>query len=175
MNLTSLVFVDCEARGASPVKGTLAEFGAVHYLTRTSFHGKLFESSPDPENPAVPVVGKRIASNYGVAEAFAHWVKMVCPGRPVMVSDNPAFDFMWIAGLFDSADMINPFGHSARRIGDFWAGLNKNFHYTQTWKRMRQTRHDHNPVNDAMGNVEAFEQMIQMMREGKFGEPNQLA
>lgn len=167
--MKNLIFVDCEARGVSPVNGTLTEFGAVHYPTRVSFHGQLCESRPDPENPAVPVVGKRIATDAAVASALGEWVLAVCGnGRPVMVSDNPAYDFMWIAGLFDSADMPNPFGHSARRISDFWAGLNRDWGDTQEWKRMRRTRHDHHPVNDAMGNAEAFERIVQMLREGKF-------
>ena len=37
----NLVFVDCEARGTSPVNGRMTEFGAVHYGTRTTFHGRL--------------------------------------------------------------------------------------------------------------------------------------
>jgi len=82
-----------------------------------------------------------------------------------MVSDNPAYDFMWIAGMYDYAGLPNPFGHSARRISDFWAGVNQNWSDTQSWKKYRKTAHDHNPVNDAMGNVEAFERIIQLMRE----------
>ena len=168
--MKNLIFVDCEARGTSPVNGTMTEFGAVHYPTQVSFHGQLYESSPDPENPAIPVVGKQIAPRAVVAGDFARWIADVCEGgRPVMVSDNPAYDFMWIAGLFDSAHLPNPLGHSARRISDFWAGLNRSWGNTQEWKRMRKTKHDHHPVNDAMGNVEAFGQMVQMLAEGKFG------
>jgi hypothetical protein len=167
--MKNLIFVDCEARGTSPVNGTLTEFGAVHYPTRVSFYGQLYESQPDPENPAVPVVGKRINTGRDVARDFERWLAAVCDGgRPVMVSDNPAFDFMWIAGLFDSAGLPNPLGHSARRISDFWAGLNRDWGNTQRWKDMRKTKHDHHPVNDAMGNAEAFEQIIQMLAEGKF-------
>jgi hypothetical protein len=170
MNLANLVFVDCEARGTSPVKGTMTEFGAVHYLSRVSFHGRLFEGTPDPENPAIPVIGERVASDIKIAAQLTAWLTEACPGRVVMVSDNPAYDFMWIAALFDKAGAPNPFGHSARRISDFWSGLNQDWSNTQGWKRLRKTKHDHNPVNDAMGNVEAFEQMIQLLREGKFGE-----
>jgi hypothetical protein len=32
-------------------------------------------------------------------------------GRAVLVSDNPAYDFMWLAGMFDRAGLENPFGH----------------------------------------------------------------
>ena len=161
-SLGHLVFVDCEARGRSPVNGVLTEFGAVHYETGEAFHGRLFEGTPDPDNPAVPVVGPRIADDAAVADELLRWLASVC-GRtsPVMVSDNIAYDFMWIAGLFDRADRDNPFGHSGRRISDFYAGLTGRFGNTQAWKRLRVTPHDHNPVNDAMGNVEAFRRILE--------------
>jgi len=54
----------------------------------------------------------------------------------------------------------NPFGHSGRRISDFYDGLVGDFGNSQAWKRLRITPHDHNPVNDAMGNVEAFERLL---------------
>lgn len=109
----------------------LTGFGAVHYENGQTFHAAVAGESRD-------------------------WLRSVC-GRisPAMVSDNIADDFMWIAGLFDRADMDNPFGHSGRRISDD-AGLTGRFGNTQAWKRLRVTPHDHNPVNDAMGNVEAF-------------------
>lgn len=166
----NLIFVDCEARGTSPVRGTLTEFGAVHYRSRVTFYGQLYESHPDPENPAVPVVGRRLSGDSEIAGDFAEWLTAACAGgRPVMVSDNPAYDFMWIAGLFDSAGLPNPLGHSARRISDFWAGLNHDWGNTQAWKRLRRTKHDHHPVNDAMGNVEAFEIILRVIAEGGFG------
>jgi hypothetical protein len=156
-SLGHLVFVDCEARGRSPVRGTLTEFGAVHYESGKAFHGRLYATTPDPDVPAIPVVGERLASDAEVAAAFADWLGGVCGrSRPTMVSDNPAYDFMWIAALFDAAGRDNPFGHSARRIADYYAGLTGRFSNTQAWKRLRVTVHDHNPVNDARGNVEAF-------------------
>ena len=61
----------------------------------------------------------------------------------------------------------NPFGHSGRRISDYYAGLMGDFRQTQGWKHYRVTPHDHNPVNDAMGNVEAFETVQRLHREGR--------
>lgn len=157
----NLIFIDCEARGASAVSGTLTEFGAVHYTSRKTYHGIIYEGKPDPTNPAIPLVGKQVAELQDVANAFDKWVKEVCgKNRPSFVSDNPAYDWQWIAGLFDVAGIDNPFGHSARRISDFYAGLTGNWHNTQSWKGLRKTVHDHNPVNDAMGNVEAFERIL---------------
>lgn len=162
--LDRLVFVDCEARGASPVNGTLTEFGCVHYTSRKTFYGQLFESTPDPENPAIPIVGRPIGVPSVVAMDLVEWLKGLLPvvsgGRAILVSDNPAYDFMWIAGLFDRACLPNPFGHSGRRISDFYAGLTGKFTNTQTWKHLRVTPHTHHPVDDAMGNVEAFERLL---------------
>jgi hypothetical protein len=165
MSKTPWIFVDCEARGISPVHGVLTEFGAVHYDTRDTFYGRLFHATPDPENPAISIVGARVATDKEVAESFAAWLRgHLGSSSPVFVSDNPAYDWQWIAGMFDRAAMDNPFGHSGRRIGDFWAGLNRNWSDTQGWKRLRKTAHDHNPVHDAMGNVEAFEEILRMAK-----------
>jgi DNA polymerase III epsilon subunit-like protein len=157
----SLIFVDVEATGRSPINGTMTEFGAVEYKTRLTFHGLIWESQPAEDNPAVSVItGKLISPLPDVMSAFAGWLKERSKERPVFVSDNPAYDFQWINAAFDACGMDNPFGHSARRISDFWAGLNRNWSNTQDWKRYRVTRHDHNPVHDAMGNVEAFERIL---------------
>lgn len=166
----ALVFVDVEALGTSPKKGTMTEFGAVAYDPtgkhhKKTFHGVLFEGIPNPENPAVPIVGSRINEAIDVVIEFVKWLDEVSPGQATLVSDNPAYDFMWIAGFFDEIDFENPFGHSGRRISDFWAGVNLKWSETQSWKRFRETPHDHNPVNDAMGNVEAYERIMQIVKD----------
>lgn len=159
--LDRLVFVDCEARGRSPVNGCLTEVGAVHYTSRSTFYGRLFESTPDPVTPAIPVPGARLHSDEDVAKALIAWLEEVLgKRRAVFVSDNPAYDFMWVAGMFDRADLDNPFGHSGRRISDIYAGLTGKINNTQAWKRLRVTPHTHNPVDDAMGNVEAFARIL---------------
>jgi hypothetical protein len=163
--MNNLFFVDCEARGTSPVNGTLTEFGVVHYTTKKTFHGQLFESFPDPEIPAIPVVGDRINTANNVASKLTTWVKECYNGRPTLVSDNPAYDFMWIAGMYDEAGLENVFGHSGRRISDFYAGLTGNWKNTQGWKKYRVTPHDHNPVNDSIGNVEAFQKILEIYRK----------
>lgn len=157
----NLVFVDVEATGISPFSGVMTEFGAVHYVSRDTYHGVLYEAEPSVENPAIPVLtGGREFDRRKVMGEFADWLAARVNGRPVFVSDNPAFDFGWMAYYFDEALGTNPFGHSGRRIGDFAAGLRGRWSGPQDWKRLRVTRHDHNPVNDAMGNAEAFAALI---------------
>ena len=159
-SMRNLIFVDCEATGPCPGKGELTEFGAVHFISRATFHGVLFETRRSAENPAHSELTGRAFDPVAVFAEFERWLESVTEGRPVFVSDNPAFDFQWINYGFHHAMGRNPFGHSARRISDFYAGLTGKWGNTQTWKRLRVTRHDHNPVNDAMGNAEAFERIL---------------
>jgi DNA polymerase III epsilon subunit-like protein len=160
-NNMKLIFVDVEATGRSPISGTMTEFGAVDYKTRQTFHGVIWESRPAEDNPAVSVItGKLITPVEEVMTNFTRWLEGLGKDRPIFVSDNPAYDFQWINAAFDASGMENPFGHSARRISDFWAGLQRNWSETQSWKHFRVTPHDHNPVHDAMGNVEAFEHIM---------------
>lgn len=165
----ALVFVDVEATGKSPASGIMTEFGAVEEKTKRTFHGKFYESMPDPDNPAKPIItGDKVNSERRVMIMFAEWLKEVSPGQATFVSDNPAYDYQWINYYFDkyySGD--SPFGHSGRRISDFWAGLNGKWSETQSWKRFRVTKHTHMPVDDAMGNVEAYHTIMDMVADGK--------
>ena len=141
----SLIFVDVEADFNSPCPGLgtgMTEFGAVEYDSLNTFHGL-------PDNTGW----------VNAMEGFAEWLKYF-KGYPIFVSDNPAYDWQWINYHFWHTIGKNPFGHSARRIGDFYAGLTGDFGAASKWKGLRITKHDHNPVNDAMGNVEAFKRML---------------
>ena len=156
----SLIFVDVEAAGISPATGVMTEFGAVDYKSRRTFHGVLYDARLDPENPAISVLdAQQTKRNHEkILRDFAHWISVVSDkDRPVFVSDNPAYDYQWINYYFDRYLGFNPFGHSGRRISDFYAGLNRDWRMTQEWKKYRVTPHDHNPVHDCLGNVEAFE------------------
>lgn len=179
-----IFLVDTEATSPTPFSGVMTEFGIVDFETRHWFHGHLYDSAPHPDIPALPVlagpglnpwvatdtdpwvatdtdpsgpVEKKSAAD--VFGALADWLAAF-GGRPSFVADNPAFDWQWIAYGFDEARMKNPFGHSARRIGDLAAGLEKNWRKTSAWKRYRKTRHDHTPVNDSLGNAEALHTIL---------------
>jgi hypothetical protein len=157
----NLIFVDVEAIGVAPVTGLMTQFGAVHYHSRKSFHGLLHDSKPDPANPAKSLLTGPAHDGYTVMQAFASWC-CAFEGRPIFVSDNNGFDAMWITCEFARYAVDNPFGHSSRRISDFFAGLSGDFRKTQNWKKWRVTPHTHHPVDDAMGNVEAFATMISL-------------
>lgn len=154
-------FVDVEASGPCPGMGVMTEFGAVHYDSRETFHGVIYRSMPHPENSAVPIATALAETPLHVFTDFAIWLESFqLKSRPIFISDNPAYDWQWINYGFHHTLGRNPFGFSARRIGDFYAGLKGDFSRTQDWKKLRQTPHDHNPVNDALGNAEALESLL---------------
>lgn len=134
-----LIFVDVEGGGPAPGFNNeeLFEFGAVDYSTSDTFHGR--------------------DAHKETFVAFEAWLRR--GEMPIFVSDNPAYDWQFINYYFWKWLNRNPFGHSARRISDYYAGLTGDFRNTQRWKRLRITKHDHNPVHDALGNVEAFRRM----------------
>ncbi len=140
----SLIFVDCEGHGVAPSMNDEEkfEFGVVDFETKKTFHG----------------IGATKETFYN----FLNWLKQF--KKPLkFMSDNPAYDWQFINYYLHKFCGENLFGHSARRIGDFYAGLKGNFYDTQSWKRWRKTIHNHNPVNDAMGNVEAFEEILKIL------------
>lgn len=67
---------------------------------------------------------------------FEEWLKLL-EDRVVFVSDNNGYDSQWVNYYFDKHSIENPFGHSSRRISDFWEGLNNSWMRTQDWKNFR--------------------------------------
>ena len=154
MDKNNLIFVDCETSGPCIGKGDLTEFGAVAYPSMETFYGVLGYLSYPDSNGKIPLTDKEVFLKFDL------WLKEQCGGyQPIFVSDNPAFDFPWINYHFYHLLGYNPFGWSARRIGDYYAGLCGNFRQKQHWKKLRITKHTHNPVDDAMGNAEAFKRI----------------
>lgn len=162
----SFYVVDVEADNATPATGSMVCFGAVRVaegLTDT-FYGETAPISELWKPDALKVSGfsreehEKFPLPSVTMPEFLVWVKDTNKnGKPVFISDNPAFDWMWISYYFDRYHMDNPFGWSARRIGDLYCGMVKNAGKNGEWKRLlRKTRHTHNPVDDAMGNAEAL-------------------
>jgi hypothetical protein len=88
---------------------------------------------------------------------FEAWIKKNAIAGYTFASDNVAFDWQWINYYFHYYLGSNPFGHSGRRLGDLYCGMKMDVSLNQQWKwRYRKQEHDHNPVNDAMGNAQAL-------------------
>lgn len=167
----SYIVVDVESDGPIPHKYSMICFGAVVLepsLSKT-FYGKVRPISETYIQEALTVSGfnRQDHENFDepklVMDLFAEWLSQNSKGRPIFISDNPAFDWQWINWYFHTYLDKNPFGFSARRIGDLYCGMKMDAGLNAEWKKLfRKTAHDHNPVNDAKGNEEALLSMKEM-------------
>lgn len=156
--------VDVESDGPTPWNSSMVCFGAVLVKDMSKiFYGKTapINNTWDPEALAISGFTREEHEKFDdpekVFKCFYDWVKATSKGTPVLISDNPAYDFAWINYYFHRFVGDNPFGFSARRIGDLYCGLQKDAF--AKWKHLRETVHDHNPVNDAKGNAEVLHYM----------------
>ena len=166
----SYIVVDIESDGPIPGDYSMISFGAVivnDKLDKT-FYGELKPISDQfvPEALAISGFDRETTLSFDdpktVMLNFEEWIKENSKGRPVFISDNNGFDWMFICWYFHHFLNRNPFGYSSRRIGDLYCGL-VNDTFAQ-WKHLRKTVHTHNPVDDAMGNAEALLHMKNEMK-----------
>jgi DNA polymerase III epsilon subunit-like protein len=164
----SLIVVDVEADGPAPSLYSMVSFGAVVVeptLSRT-FKGEVRPVSTRflPEALAVSGVSRAEHEAFEepapVMERFELWIKENSKGRPTFASDNLAFDWQFINWYFHAYLGRNPFGWSGRRIGDLYCGMQKDGY--ASFKHLRRTAHDHDPVHDARANAEALLAMIDL-------------
>lgn len=161
--------VDVEADGAIPGDYSMISFGAVVVepsLSKT-FYGKLQPISEHwiPEALAVSGFTREETLQFDnpkiVMEMFGNWIATNSKGRPFFISDNNGFDWQFINWYFHHFTGNNPFGHSSTNLGSLYKGLVKDT-FT-SFKHLRDTKHTHHPVDDAMGNAEA---LLKMKEQG---------
>lgn len=160
----SLFIVDVEADGKAPGLYSMVNFGAVRVdrELKTTFEGFCAPISKKFNPEALAVSGYTREQHEAFPDSkktmgdFLDWLRQHNEGKMTLVSDNPAFDWSYINYYFVLHFDDNPFGHSARRIGDFCAGLKNRWGASSDFKKLRVTKHTHNPVDDAVGNAEAL-------------------
>jgi hypothetical protein len=166
---TNMIVVDVESDGPCPGLYSMVCFGAVSVDDpNKSFYGctRAMFDKYQPETLKISGFTREEHLNFSlpltIMADFDSWVRFITPNgrRPVFVSDNLAFDWQWINWYFHYFIGHNPFGFSGRRIGDLYCGLKKNLKLNSEWKKLRVTTHTHNPVDDAMGNVEALKEIL---------------
>ncbi len=154
--------VDIESDGPIPGDYSMICFGAVlvdEKLDRT-FYGKLKPISDtfNPESLAISGFSREETERFDdpkkVMTEFKDWIVKNAKGRPVFISDNNGFDWMFICWYFHHFIGENPFGWTSRRLSDLYCGIEKDTF--AKWKHLRKTTHTHNPVDDAMGNAEVL-------------------
>ncbi len=156
------IMVDIESDGPIPGDYSMISFGAilVNEKLDQTFYGKLKPISDKfiPEALAVSGHTREEALLFEeplqVMTNFKAWVNDTCKDRPIFISNNNGFDWMFICWYFHHFIGTNPFGFSSQNLGSLYKGIEKDTF--KTFKNLRKTKHSHNPVDDAKGNAEAL-------------------
>jgi len=165
----SYIMVDVESDGPIPGDYSMICFGAVVVepgLGR-EFYGRLRPISERwiPEALKVSGFSREETLGFGdpkeIMAGFATWLADCAGKRMFFISDNNGFDWQFINWYFHHFLGRNPFGHSSTNLGSLYKGLVKDTF--QSFKKLRQTRHTHHPVDDARGNAEALLHMKEKM------------
>lgn len=160
--------VDIESDGPIPGDFSMISFGAVlvNESLDTTFYGRLKPISNSFVPEALAVSGHSRQDTLAFDEPqkvmadFKNWIEDVSKDRPIFISDNNGFDWMFICWYFHHFIGTNPFGFSSQNLGSLYKGIEKDTF--KTFKHLRKTQHTHHPVDDAKGNAEA---LLTMKRE----------
>lgn len=166
--------VDVEADGPCPGLYSMVCFGAVLVKDHSkTFYGETAPISGQWIPDALAISGfsreqhMRFPTPNETMKRFAAWIEQVNDPatKPVFIADNNGFDWQFINYYFHLCLGKNPFGFSSRNLNDIYHGLTRDMR--KSFKHLRRTLHDHQPVNDAKGNAEAFRAMLDMGLKGK--------
>ena len=158
----SYIMVDVEADGPIPGDYSMISLGAIVVepsLSKT-FYGELKPISENhiPEALAISGFSREKTQTFNdpkeVMENFASWIKKNSKGKPLFISDNNGFDWMFVCWYFHHFMGRNPFGFSSQNLGSFYKGVVKDVY--GNFKYLRETKYTHHPVDDAKGNAEAL-------------------
>ena len=170
---TAFFSLDVEADGPCPGLYSMISFGLVDIFdNRKTFYGELRPISEQyvPEALAVSGFSRDECMKFDdPATTMKKMNDFLLPysGRKVIFSDNPGFDWQFLNYYAPKYLGKNPFGHSARRIGDLYAGASGNWRNDSQWKKYRTTKHTHNALDDALGNAGAIEKILSFMKHNK--------
>lgn len=155
--------VDIESDGPIPGDYSMICFGAVlvNEALDETFYGQLRPISEKYIPEALAVSGFSREETLAFPEpqetmnAFRKWLNEVCKdSRPIFISDNNGFDWMFICWYFHHFIKVNPFGFSSQNLGSMYKGMERDTF--KNFKHLRKTKHTHHPVDDAKGNAEAL-------------------
>lgn len=174
------VVVDVESDGPCPGTYSMIEIGAVVVSPESLEITKTFHSKIKPITDAFVPEALRVScpryDKYGRSACFVEPYRDVAfvmrdlyewlqdTRKPLFVSDNNGFDWQFVNYYFWRFCGENPFGHSSMNLGSFYKGYVRDL--TKNFKHLRDTRHTHNALDDAMGNAEALIKIMKEIRRG---------
>jgi len=165
------VSIDIESDGGQVGKNSMVCFGAVIIdkegkLNKT-FYGKCrpITNVWDPESLTITGYSREEVEEFPLPfytmKEFHKWLmehKENKSERIYFISDNNCYDWKFMDWYFLEYIGDNPFGYSSINIKNLYQGMQRNINVDHF--HLRDTKHSHNPVDDARGNAEAFWKLL---------------
>lgn len=182
LDLDGYVSVDIEASGPVPGRYAMLSLGACLVADPTqTFYAEFQPTSLEADAQAMEVHGlamdtlqrEGLPLAQGMAE-FDRWLAAACPAsqRPVLVSYNAPFDWMFVHDAFMRALGRNPFGHTALDIRAIYVGWTG-----RPWRDVRfeelagrylgDRRLTHHALDDALAQAQIFRGLMVDMAHGR--------
>lgn len=165
---TEYVSIDVEADGPVPYLYSMISFGAVFVSDPTkTFYAELRPVSQSFDPKALEVTGfsrgetMEFELPVAVMPRFSQWLRDNNPdkARLIFMSDNAGFDWQFMNYYFHLYVGKNPFGFSPMSLTWLYKGITRDAR--KSFKHLRKTKHTHNALDDAQGNVEALRAIIE--------------
>jgi hypothetical protein len=161
--------IDIESTGPHPVLYSMVNIDIVNIDTMES---RSFRMKPRPGTTfdALSMRANGLTWNGAMTRPdpqramrrFEEWVNVNSGGvRPIIWSDNPAFDWSFLNAYMHMYLGKNGLGWTARRIGDYYAGQHNDPWATTAWKQYREAPDTkYQSLGGARGNAEALRRIL---------------
>ena len=155
--MKTYIMVDIEANGPIPGDYSITSLGAVIVDEKLD---KTFKVNIKPISKKFDPNRRQFVDEKGAVEAkeamqrFKDWIKRNVSGKPVLISDNNGFDWMFVCWYFWHFLGENPLGHSSQNLSSLYKGLKKDLNIKIDSLRERDLTHD--VLEDAKDNVKIF-------------------
>ena len=167
-----LIVVDVETNGSCAGLYSMIELAAISVPTNPNKESKTFYTTLAPlpdatfENEALAITGRKHEDTLSFTDPreamvlFDSWLSSLqVPLKDRFTSDNVGFDWQFVNHYFIRFLGYNPFGFRQIAVPCNYTGMRKDINKRHHWKKWIKTPHDHNPINDCMGVVEALREM----------------
>ena len=157
LKMKEYIMVDIESNGPIPGDYSMTSLGAVIIDKKLD---KTFKVNIKPISEKCDPYRKQFIDKKNSVDAviamkmFKEWIAKNVSGKPIFISDNNGFDWMFVCWYFWHFLGENPFGYSSYNLQSLYRGVKKNL--SISLDDLRKRKLTHNSVEDAKDNAEIF-------------------
>jgi DNA polymerase III alpha subunit (gram-positive type) len=159
----TFIVVDVESNGPIPGEYSMTQLGAVvvdDNLDKTFNVNIKPISEKTDENR---IVSSHLIDAFDAKAAikmFKDWLVENVKGKPIFVSDNNGFDWMFVCWYFWHFLNENPFGYNSTNLNSYYKGMKKDL--ATNIDELREKELSHDALQDAIDTAKIFNLIIEI-------------